>query len=92
MPETLDGLFHCKSFFVGLKEYAFEPSGPLRHMVDLNDLLMLHLDGNPFLLLYTDGGTDHRLTYVSVKLSLITLFLERDLDMLCAVRTPPHHS
>ena len=27
-----------------------------------------------------------------MKLSLIALFLERDLDYLCAVHTPPHHS
>ena len=34
----------------------------------------------PILLLYTEGGTDYRLTYVSVQISLINLFLEQDLD------------
>ena len=42
--------------------------------------------------MYTDGGPDHRLTYVSVQIALIALFLELDLDFLCAVRTPPHNS
>lgn len=44
------------------------------------------------LLLYTDGGPDHRLTYVSVQIALLALFVELDLDFLCAVRTPPYNS
>ena len=42
--------------------------------------------------LYTEGGPDHRLTYLSVQLSLISLFLKLDLDLLCACRTAPFHS
>ena len=42
--------------------------------------------------LYTDGGPDHRLTYLSVQLSLISLFLKLDLDFLCACCTAPFHS
>lgn len=43
-------------------------------------------------MLYTDGGPDHQLTYISVQLTLIALFLARDLDMLVAVQTPSYHS
>ena len=58
-------------------------------MVDFDfDGLILTLDHH----MYTDGGPDHRLTYVSVQIALIALFLELDLDFLCAVRTPPHNS
>ena len=63
-----------------------------RHMTELNSIWKTRDETKPILLLYTDGGLDHRLTYISVKLSRIDLFLERDLDYLCAVRTPPHHS
>ena len=42
--------------------------------------------------MYSDGGPDHRLTYVSVQLSLIALFLNLDLDMLVACRTAPNNS
>ena len=42
--------------------------------------------------MYSDGGPDHRLTYVSVQVSLIALFLKLDLDFLCAARTAPAHS
>ena len=40
----------------------------------------------------TDSGPDHRLTDVSVQISLISIFLSLNLDFLCAVRTPPYHS
>ena len=46
----------------------------------------------PILFIYSDGGPDHRLTYISVQLSLICLFLQLDLDFLCAARTAPYHS
>jgi len=45
-----------------------------------------------FLFIYTDGGADHILTYLPVKLSLISIFLKLDLDFLCVARTAPHHS
>ena len=44
------------------------------------------------LLLYTDGGPDHRVNFLSVQLSYVALFLTRDLDYLVAVRTPPYNS
>ena len=48
----------------------------------------------PILLLYTDGRPDHRCTYMymSVKLSIIALFLEMDLDCVIALRTAPSNS
>ncbi len=61
-------------------------------MTELKGVLQAAGDVSPILLLYTDGGPDHRLTYVSVQVSLICIFLALDLDFLCAVRTPPYHS
>lgn len=46
----------------------------------------------PILLIYSDGGPDHRITFESVKLSLIVLFKQLDLDVLIAARTAPGHS
>ena len=43
-------------------------------------------------MIYSDGGPDHRLTYHSVQLSLISVFVNLDLDMLNAARTTPGHS
>ena len=50
------------------------------------------MENRHILFVYTDGGPDHRLTYVSSQLSLIALFLKLDLDVLVAGRTAPSHS
>ena len=41
----------------------------------------------PVALLISDGGPDHRVTFLSVKVSMIALFRSLDLDMLIAIRT-----
>lgn len=76
---------------MGLKKSAFQPSSPIHHMAELEGVLRTVNDDHPLLLLYTDGGLDHQLTYALVQISLISIFLALDLDFLCAVRTP-HHS
>ena len=93
IPSDISGSWYHGSVNVCLKEGAFEPSSPLRHTAELYDFLSLNnvLD-KPILCLYTDGGPDHRITYMSVKLSLIALFLKLDLDYLIAARTAPNHS
>ena len=78
---------------VTLKEGAFEPSSPLRHATELKELLCHHnAVVKPVLCLYTDGGPDHRITYLSVQVSLICLFLSLNLDYLIATRIAPCHS
>ena len=93
IPETIDGSWYTGKVLVGLKEATFEPSSPIRHSVEISDCLVSRgLQNNPVLFVYCDGGPDHRLTYISVQLSLISLFLRLDLDFLCACRTAPYHS
>ena len=65
---------------------------PLRHASELHSVLMKTLGLRTILFIYCDGGPDHRLTYVSVQLSLIALFLNLNLDFLVACRTAPNHS
>ena len=50
----------------------------------LNDLQVL--------LLYTDGGPDHSITFMTVILALLCLFLTGDLDFIIAARTCPQQS
>lgn len=78
--------------YIGIKESAFEPSSPLRHASELSRLIRRDAELKPILFLYTDGGPDHCLPFLSVQLSLIALFLSFDLDYLCAARTAPYHS
>lgn len=85
-------LFCIGSVFVGFKDSVFEHSTPIRHMCELYQTLQSISFTKSILFIYSDGGPDHRLTYFSVKLSLICLFLKLDLDYLCAGRTVPYHS
>ena len=79
---------------MGLKEASNEPSSPLRHCADLAKVLNSQADcaAKPIVLLYSDGGPDHRITYLTTKIALISLFLRCDLDFLAAVRTAPYQS
>lgn len=72
-----------------LKDSVFEPSSPLRHSTELAAIIEQRAPEKPVLFVYSDGGPDHRITYLSVKLSL---FVKLDLDYLCAARTAPYHS
>ncbi|CAB4000679.1 Hypothetical predicted protein [Paramuricea clavata] len=92
IPEDIQGSFYRGKVHVGLKDSCFESSSGLRHMTELRQI-MEHSDTiKPMLLMHTDGGPDHRTTYLSVQIPLIAYFLDKDLDFLCAVRTPPYHS
>ena len=79
--------------YVGYKDAAFEPSSPIRHATQLAFILSSSTDDHKSVLfLHSDVGPDHRLTYVSVQLSLIALFLTCKLDFLCAAQTAPAQS
>ena len=74
------------------KDAIFEPLLPSRHSAEVANILKDSSVDYPVLFLYTDGGPDHRITYLSVKLTLISLFRYLDLDYLCVCRTAPYHS
>ena len=57
------------------KDSAFEPSSPVWHAAKLTALSHDKALTNPVLFIYSDGGPDHMVTYISVKLALIALFL-----------------
>ena len=90
IPETIEETFYHEKVFVGLKDATFQHSSPIRHACELRNILRSR-DVKPILLLYTDGGPDHRPTFISAQLALISLFLELDLNFLCTVRTPPYN-
>ena len=94
---SLDSFFRGK-ICVTTKDKVFEASSPFRHATELLKILREHLSQNetdldtPILAIMTDGGPDHRLTYETVKASLVEVFMQLDLDMLVAIRTAPNHS
>ena len=91
MPDTIDESWYDGEVFVGFKDAVFEPSSSLRHLTELHDnVLLTRMGEKSVLFFYTDGGPDHRSTFVSVQLSLIALFLNLNLGLLCSARTAPH--
>jgi hypothetical protein len=96
IPDEIENTFYGGKVFVGLKESAFQPFFPWRHATntaELANILRSSFSENNVIqqtvALYTDGGPDHRLTYVSVQMSLLCIFLIFDLDLLYVARTPP---
>lgn len=91
IPSDMKGSFYRGQVNIGLKDPIFESSTPMRH-AELYDILINSQQGHHYLLVYTDGGSDHQLRFLRVQLSWICLFLALDLDYFVAVRTPPGHS
>ena len=90
IPEKVENSFYRGKVFVGLKDHTFEPSSSIHHLTELHSVLID--DTNPLLAMYTDGGPDHRTNFVSVQLSIISLFLKEDRNMVVAVRALPYNS
>ncbi|XP_064646150.1 uncharacterized protein LOC135499336 [Lineus longissimus] len=95
IPTSINSSFYRGKVHIGFKDSIFKPSSALRHAAELAEILKTRGEGTyptPVLLIYTDGGPDHRCTYMSVKLAMIALFLELTLDVLIALRTAPSNS
>ena len=75
IPQEILGSWYHGQVYVSVKDTVFEPSSPLRHACELYNVLQSSSSSKSVLFLYSDGGPDHRLTYVSVQLSLVCLFL-----------------
>jgi hypothetical protein len=96
LPESEEGSFYRGNVTVTYKDSVFEASTPFRHAteleVEIRALPILKPILKPILMIYSDGGPDHRVTYHSVKLALIILFKRLGIDMLVAGRTAPGNS
>lgn len=70
VPCLIADSWYSGKVYVGVKNAIFQPSSPIRHICELTSVLNRHFRSSvPAILhLYTDGGPDHRLTYVSVQL------------------------
>lgn len=92
IPEDEGGSWYNGTPYVCLKDAVFQPSNPRRHAIELQKVIAQHQLESPILVMYTDGGPDHRCDYISVIYSMVFLFLDLDLDMLVLARNAPGHS
>ena len=67
---------------------------PIRHATEITNLIKVNglMLSKHVLVIVSDGGPDHRVTFGSVQVSSLTLFRSLDLDMLICVRTCPYQS
>ena len=63
IPSSIGETFFAGQVNIGLKDSALEASSPLRHATELQAILQRDENVKPILLLYSDGGPDHRVTY-----------------------------
>jgi len=91
IPSTMEGSWYDGQVYVGFKDSIYEPSSCLRHSAELQNLLLTEIGSKSMLFLYTDGGPDHRTRFISTQLALMALFLNFNLDYICAAHTAPHH-
>ena len=98
IPESpLDSFFTCQ-VYVGNKNKVTQPSSPLCHSIELSKILFRDgcaedsVGNKSVLLVLSDGGPDHRLSYGSVQVAFLALFLHLNLDMLIVIRTCPYQS
>lgn len=81
-----------------LQRQVSQPSSPIHHSTEIAAIVRKYYssDGHsaekPMLIIVSDGGPDHRVTYLSVKVVMIALFRALNLDMLVCAKTCPHQS
>lgn len=77
-----------------LCQYLHHHSLCFRHAAETQKLLDTEYGDNipPVLILYTDGGPDHRCNFLSVIYSMIWLWYNNDIDYLILARNAPGHS
>ncbi|KAK3108394.1 hypothetical protein FSP39_007105 [Pinctada imbricata] len=96
IPVNPNDSFFQGKIYVTVKDKTFQHSTPFRHATELLRIIRNNYSDEgvdldvPILCLMTDGGSDHRLTYETVKASVVLLFMQADLDMLIAIRTAPN--
>ncbi|CAC5421869.1 unnamed protein product [Mytilus coruscus] len=81
IPNSIeDGSFYRGTVCTILKDSLFSVVNPLRHSAEIRQMLGATGNfGKPIRVIYSDGGPDYRVTYPSVQLALVALFLIDDL-------------
>ena len=93
VPEKPVDSFFTGQAFVTNKDKVTQPSNALRHATELTSLVQTHYGtARPIMVLVSDGGPDHRVTFGSVQVANICMLQALDLDMLVCVCTCPYQS
>ena len=80
-----EGIVH-----IFLKYSIFQTSSPTRHTVEIGKLIKQIFPYAVAIILFTDDGQDHNCKHTSVRLGLLALFRELDLETVVVMRTLGH--
>ena len=93
LPEKATESFFTGQVYVRIKDSIFEPSDPLRHVVELLFVLWNEQETFfPYLTIFTDGGGDHNIKYLYVQCILLALFKIGNFDILSVGHCTPNQS
>ena len=93
IPDSPNSSFYTDQIFVGIKDSVFEGSDPVRHTIELLDVLRSeHSDFPSYLSIFTDGGADHNITFLYTQCALLALFMIGNFDVLNVGRCAPSQS
>ena len=88
----VDSFFTGQAFVIN-KDKVTQPSTAIRHATEFACLVQANYGiAKPTMVVVSDGGPDHRVTFGSVKVANLCIFQVLDLDMLVCVRTCPYQS
>ena len=75
IPDSPNSSFYTGQVFVGIKDSVFEGSDPVRHMIELLDVLRSeHNEFPSYLSIFTDGGADLNIIFLYTQCVLWPFF------------------
>ena len=75
IPDSPNSSFYTCQIFVSIKDLVFEGLDPVRHTIELLDVLRSeHNEFPSYLSIFTDGGADHNITFLYTQCALLALF------------------
>ena len=96
LPPKIDQSWYRGQPYIYVKITATEPSSALRNSVGIENALIKKYGTKehipPIVIIYTDGGPEHRTNFLSVEIAVIALQKSLNSDMIIALRTGLGHS
>ena len=75
IPDSRNFSVYTNQIFVGIKDSVFKGSDPVRHTIELLDVLRSEHNESPlYLSIFTDGGADHNITFLYTQCARLALF------------------
>ncbi|CAG8620202.1 14781_t:CDS:2, partial [Racocetra fulgida] len=95
IPENPIQSFYSEQVYIVLKDTTFKASSALRHATEFYNSIEQHYSNTSSLpeiiIIYTDRGSNHHCNFGSVQISLISLFLNDNFDLVIATHIAPYH-